>query len=89
MGHSFGRGLVGAQGLWLGPWSPLSGQARVAGAQGMIQVGLCAPPPQGCSPTSVCEEEDDKQKDAQTPEPCTGPNGNASTHLHRLVQRHP
>lgn len=44
---------------------------------------------QGCSPTSVCEEEDDKKKDAQCPEPPAGPEGNGHAHLCRLAQRCP
>lgn len=54
----------------------------------MVRASL-RPPLQGCSPTSVCEEEGDKQKDAQCPEAPTGPEGDAHTSLRRLAQRRP
>lgn len=75
--------------LWLrsSPWSRCQTHTRLPVSprwDNQIQAMMCVSPRSlGCP--SVCEEEDDKQDDAQSPEPCVGPDRNARAHLHRLA----
>lgn len=73
--------------MGLAPYSSLEGVKP--GRLGYGPGQPACPPLQGCSPTSVCEEDDDKQRDAQCPEPPAGPEGNAHAHLHGLAQSCP